>query len=216
MRVLADLSNTMRRAHRRRHLVLSVLQSVAETWPAPRLVRLSADDLSASLEIRVEDDPIDFARDKVDMRIFYGHDLYGEYRVEKLYSDVMVAVASPDFVSDNGHVSELIADKDMIHTDWARDYSTSPNWSKVITGDRIVDHNVGLRVQASSTALSFSRQGFGVALLPKRFADEDLASGRVVQMTMEPVQMTHEYLIAYRKTLAASPGLRAVVEVLAT
>jgi len=214
MRGLADLSDTMRRAERRRRLVLSVPQSVAETWLAPRLARLRGSELSGSLDIRVEDDPIDFARDKVDMRVFYGHDLYGEYRVETLFSDVLVAVASPEFVSSKGRALELIADQDLIHTDWGRGFSTSPNWGDVITGDRIVDHNIGLRVQASSTALSFARQGFGTALLPQRFAEEDLASGRVVQLTMEPVQMKQDYLIAYRKALAASPSLRSVIQVL--
>jgi LysR family glycine cleavage system transcriptional activator len=215
MSAISDLSNTMRRAERRKRLVLSVPQSVAETWLAPKLAHLSASDLSASLDIRVEDDPVNFGRDKVDMRIFYGHDLYGEYQVETLFSDVLVAVASPEFVADKGSDLKLIADQDLIHTDWGRDFSTSPNWNKVFTGGRIVDHNVGLRVQASSTALSFVRQGFGAALLPGRIADEDLASGRVVQLTIEPVQMKQEYLVAYRNALADNPNLRSVIKALA-
>ncbi len=215
MTTLTDLSDTMRRTECRSRLVLSAPQSVAETWLAPRLAALRATDLNASLDIRVEDDPIDFARDKVDMRIFYGHELYGDYRVEPLFSDVLVAVASPEFVAENGLSLEQIADHDLIHTDWGRDYSTSPNWGLVFTHDRIMDHNAGLRVQDSSTALSFARQGFGAALIPRRFAEEEISSGRIVQMAMKPIEMKQEYLVAYPKRLASNLALRSVIKALA-
>lgn len=214
MSALADLSDVMRRTEHRKRLVLSTPHSVAETWLAPKLAQLSKDGLSASLDIRVEDDPVDFARDKIDLRIFYGHDLYGEYEVEALFSDVLVAVASPEFVTTKGSNLKLIADRDLIHTDWGRDFSTSPNWNEVFTGGRIVDRNIGLRVQASSTALQFARQGIGVALIPRRFAHEDLVSGRVVELAMKPLQMKRQYLVAYRKALAASPIMQSIVRVL--
>ncbi len=211
MTALGDLSDAMRRTERRRHLVLSVPQSVAETWLAPKLSRLNRGDHATSLDIRVQDDPIDFARDKVDLRIFYGHDLYGDFRVESLFSDVLVAVAAPEFVAENGPHLDDIADKDLIHTDWGRGYSTSPNWGQVFTKDRIINHNAGLRVQASSTALNFARMCFGVALVPLKFAEEELSAGRIVQMEMDPVQMGQEYRVAYPKRLAANPVVRSVL-----
>lgn len=214
MGALEDLSDMMRRAERTKRLVLSAPQSVAETWLAPKLSRLKSTDLGSSLDIRVENDPIDFVRDKVDMRIFYGHDLYGDYRVEPLFSDCLVAVASPTFVAEHGSALEQITDRHLIHTEWGRDFSTSPNWSAVITSDRIVDHNAGLRVQASSTALSFTRQGFGAALVPYRFAEEDLSSGCIVQLAMEPVRMEHDYVIAYPKRLASNSVIRSVIQTL--
>jgi LysR family glycine cleavage system transcriptional activator len=212
MGALEDLSDMMRRTERRKRLVLSAPQSVAETWLAPKLSTLNVLDLGSTLDIRVEDDPIDFVRDKVDMRIFYGHDLYADYRVEPLYSDDLVAVASPAFIAEHGSELGRIEDQHLIQTDWGRDYSTSPNWSSVLTSDRIVDHNAGMRVQASSVALSFARQGLGVALVPQRMAEEDQSSGRISQMQMEPVRMEHDYMIAYPKRLVASATINSVVQ----
>jgi LysR family glycine cleavage system transcriptional activator len=215
MGALAALSDTMRHAEHRRRLVLSVPHSIAETWLAPRLARGGPLDFAKALEIRVEDDPVDLARDRIDMRIFYGHDLYGDYRVVPLFLDVLIAVASKDFVTCHGTDIKQIADHFLIHTDWGRDFSTSPNWGGVSTLGRVVDPNVGLRVGASSTALSFARQGFGVALLPRRFADEDLTAGRVVQMEMAPIPMEQHYLMAYPKRLASNPILQSIVKLLA-
>lgn len=214
MTALADLSDSMRQTERRSRLVLSAPHSVAETWLAPRLAGLSATDLNVSLDIRVEGDPIDFARDKVDIRIFYGHDLYGDYQVEPLFSDVLVAIASPEFVAKNGLSLDQIADRDLIHTDWGRDYSTSPSWGRVFAKGRIIDHSAGLRVQASSTALRFARLGFGAALTPLRFAEEGLSLGRIVQLSMDPIPMEQVYLVAYPKRLAANAVLRSVIKVL--
>jgi len=214
MGALEDLSNMMRRTERRKRLVLSAPQSVAETWLAPRLSTLNIADLGSTLDIRVEDDPIDFVRNKVDMRIFYGHDLYGDYRIEPLYSDYLVAVASPAFVAGHSRALERIEDQHLIHTDWRPDYSTSPNWSSVLNGDRIVDQYAGLRVYASSIALSFARRGFGAALVPQRMAEEDQCLGLIVQLQMEPVRMEHDYLIAYPKRLVANSAIRSVIQAL--
>lgn len=214
MGALEDLSNMMRRIERRKRLVLSAPQSVAESWLAPRLSTLNISDLGSTLDIRIEDDPIDFVRDEVDMRIFYGHDLYGDYRVEPLFSDYLLAVASPAFVAEHSLELGQIEDQHLIHTDWGHGFSTSPNWSAVMLGGRIVDCNAGLRVRASSTALAFARQGFGVALVPQKIAEEDRSSGRIVQLCMEPVRMEHDYLIAYPKRLAISPPIQSVVQAL--
>ncbi len=214
MATLEDLSDAMQRTERRRRLVLSAPQSVAETWLAAKLSTIDGTDLGTSLDIRVEHDPVDFVRDKVDVRIFYGHDLYGDYQVEALFSDCLVAVASPGFVAAHGSLPEKIKDRHLIHTDWGRDFSTSPSWSKVMPARRIVDHNLGLRVQASSTALRFARHGFGAALVPQKIAAGDLSSGDLVQLNSQPVPMQHDYLIAYPKRLAASPAIKSVIHAL--
>jgi LysR family glycine cleavage system transcriptional activator len=214
MAALEDLSNLMGRTVQKKRLVLSAPQSVAETWLVPKLATLNLSDLGSTLDIRVEDDPIDFVRDKVDMRIFYGHDLYGDYRVEPLYSDYLVAVAAPAFVAEHGLMLERIKDEHLIHTDWGQHYSTSPNWSSVLATDRTVDHNAGLRVQASSIAVCFAKQGVGAALVPQRMAEEDQSSGHLVQLQLEPVRMEHDYLIAYPKRLVTSAVIRSVVSAL--
>ena len=214
MSSIKELSRQMLRIPHRNRLVLSAPQSVAGTWLASRLSALDLPGLGQPLDIRIDDDPIDFVRDKIDMRVFYGHDLYGDYQVDPLFSDVLVALASPGFVALHGNAPRLIDDHHLIHTDWGQAYSTSPNWNLFLAGCRIVNRNSGLRVQSSSTALNFARKGCGAALIPLKIAEDDLSSGRVVQLDAPSVPMTHGYKVAYPKRLAQSPVIRSVIRAL--
>ena len=211
---LGDLSDTMRRVERKRRLVLSAPQSVVETWLAPKLSTLHKAGLATSLDIRVQNDPVDFVRDKIDLRIYYGHDLYSEYKIVRLFSDQLIAVASAEFVAEHGDRMDRIEDVHLIHTDWGRDFATSPDWSDAFSRKRIVDRNAGLRVEASSMARNFAEQGFGVALVPECMARECLLAGRLVKLTMTAIPMKHDYLIAHPKRLEASHTIQAVIEAL--
>lgn len=214
MTALTDVSNMMRHTEHAKRLVLSAPHSVAETWLAPSLASLNFDALGASLHIRIEDDPIDFARDKIDLRIFYGHDLYSEYRVETLFSDALIGVVSPRFAEIYGVDVRTFENNHLIHSDWGPDYSSSPNWSTALPGSRLIDHSAGLRVMASSTALQFVRQGLGAALLPSRMVKDDLAAQNVVALDMAPVPLAHDYLIAYPKRFARNAAIQAIVHAL--
>ena len=171
---LGELSDQMRRVDQKKRLVLSAPESVAETWLASKLSAIRTAGLSTSLEIRVENDPVDFARDKVD----------------------------------------LIKDEHLIHTDWGRDFATSPNWSAAYPADRIIDRNAGLRVQASSIARNFAEQGFGVALIPERIVLESLRAEHLVKLQMPAIPMKHDYLIAHSKRLEASHAVQVIIQAL--
>lgn len=211
---LGALSDKMRRVTQKKRLVLSAPESVAETWLAAKLSAIRASGVMPSLDIRVENDPVDFALDKIDMRIFYGHDLYGDFTVVPLFSDHLVAVASADFTARHGFKIELIKDEHLIHTDWGRDFATSPNWNAVFAGKRVIDRNAGLKVQASSVAKSFAQQNFGVALIPERMVQDSLHAGRLVKLQMPAIPMKHDYLLAHSKRLGASRAVQAIIQAL--
>lgn len=213
---LRALSDMMMNKAIKRRLVISAPQSIAETWLAARLKPLTAAQPDPAIDIRVEEDPINFARDRIDLRIFYGHDLYGEYRVEPLFSDHLVAVAAPAFATQHGTRPETYEGRFLIHTDWGRDFSGSPNWGVALSGLCLVDQNAGPRVQASSTALQFALQGVGAALTPLSFAAGYLASGQLMRLHLAPVEMEHSYLVAYPKRLARSPSILSLIDALKT
>ena len=211
---LGDLSDKMRRVNKTKRLVLSAPQSIAETWLARTLLTLEPAGVSTPFEIRVDNDPVDFARDNVDLRIFYGHDLYRDHKIIPLFSDQLVAVASQNFIAEHGADLDHIKDQFLIHTDWGRDFASSPNWSQAFADRRLVDHNTGLRVQASSIALNFAEQGFGVALVSQRMVRERVDSGRLIQVQMSPIPMKHDYQIAYSNRLEANTNIQMIIRAL--
>jgi LysR family glycine cleavage system transcriptional activator len=214
MAALEELSDAMRRTERRRRLVLSAPHSVAETWLAERLAALDAAGARPALDIRIDDDPVDFERDKLDLRIFLGHHLYTEYRVEPLFTDELAPVASPGFIARCGDDPAGIADSHLIHTDWGPAFSTAPDWSRALAQTRVVDYAAGLRAPASSTALRLARQGLGAALVPRRMAQDDLSAGRVALLRARPIPMAHAYRIAFPARLAAHRTARSLIDAL--
>src|SRR5687768_9538121 len=62
----------------RSRLVISVITSVAERWLEPRLAAFALREKALRFELRVEGDPVDFARYNIDLRICYGTNQYPE------------------------------------------------------------------------------------------------------------------------------------------
>ena len=211
---LSELSDKMRRVDQKKRIVLSASESVVESWLAPKLSAIRTAGVTTSLEIRVENDPVDLARDKVDLRIFYGHDLYGDHKIIPLFSDHLIAVASSTFIAEHGRRIDSIKDEHLIHTDWGRDFASSPNWNAAFSGERIIDRNAGLRVQASSIARNFAEHGFGVALIPERMVQKNLRSKQLLKMQMPAIPMKHDYLVAYPKRLEQSRSIQVIIQAL--
>lgn len=212
---MTEVSDRMqRRTQRIRRFSLSASQSVAETWLAPRLAGLGLLAAKAGLSIRVDEDPIDFVRDKVDMRIFFGHDLYGDYQVETLFADSLVAVAAPQFIVDHGRSLVTLPDKLFIHTDWGRGFASSPDWTTALLGLRQIDRDVGWQVESSSAAIKFAKHGAGVALVPRMMAADDLSSNRIALMEFEPTILAQEYRLAYPKRLQSNAQIQQIIRAL--
>ena len=212
---LRALSDKMQAIPSKTRLVLSVPTSVADTWLASRLAGLMAAGKGGLIEVYVQDDPIDFALDRVDMRVFYGHNLYNDYRVEALFHDSLIALAAPGFVTQYGDDVASIPDQWLIHTDWGRSYASSPDWSDHLSDLRLVDLTSGPRVSTSSLALAMARQGLGVALAPARMAEGDLARGGLVRLPVPARSMQRPFAIAYPNAQAERPLVRAVIAALA-
>ena len=72
-------------------LVISVITSVAERWLEPRLAAFALHEKALRIELRVEGDPVDFARHNIDLRLCYGANLYPDMlqkqndRVEQVF-----------------------------------------------------------------------------------------------------------------------------------
>ena len=165
MTELSMATRRLRAAPRRARIVLSSLSSVADLWLIPALTGFAQ---GAQLDLRVEADPIDMARDGVDVRITYGAQYYPDHVVEPLFQNRLVAVAAPDSAF-GARLGELHV-TDLIHTDWGRDYGVQPDWAhhfETVGDGRRVDAGQGLRVQSTSMAVAAACAGLGVALAPE-------------------------------------------------
>ena len=112
------------------------------------------------LDLRVELDPVAFAKDRIDLRVTYGATLYPEYRAEPLWRDRAIAVASPGFAArwlpDPGRIGDL-PDAGFIHSHWGSDSATEPSWANFMVAARIArlpDPMRGLHVDLTGLAIA--------------------------------------------------------------
>lgn len=221
MSTLSELSDTMREIQQAPSLVLSVPHSVAETWLPRKLANLKVPNTSdapivARIQVRTEEDPVEFMNTGAHMRIFYGHGIYSEYRVETLFHDSLIAVAAPEFLARHGTSVQGIADQYLIHTTWGPNYASSPSWLDHLPSDRTIDVAAGLRLSASSTALAFARNGFGAALVPSMMAREDIGQGRLLRLEGQETLMPFPYSLAFPFSLQNRPDVQQTLNALTT
>ena len=194
----------------RKRLVVSVLPSVAELWLAPALAGFSG---LSGIEIRVEEDPVVFARDGVDLRITYGAHAYPDHHAETLFRDRLVPVAAPGFAAKAPTLAQLPAEA-FIHTDWGASYATQPSWVAWFAAENLPlrpDPRAGLKVGTTGLAVASARAGLGAALVPERIVGADLAERRLVRLSQGAMAMSWDYLLVWPLAIARKPSLRALV-----
>lgn len=204
---IAALTAQMREQSPRARLVVSCLPSIAELWLLPRLR-----GFDRAVSVVVADDPVNFARDGVDLRLTYGADLYPDHRVEALFSDRVVALAAPGFVTGGGLAS--LPDAAFIHTDWGPTYATGPTWAAYMARallDRLPDAAAGLRVGRTSLAVAAARAGLGVALGPERLTAAEVLAGRLVVVGDVALPMASDYVAVTPHALGRKRALRDLV-----
>ena len=86
----------------RSRLVISCIESVAEKWLLPRLAAFSRSQPDFRFDLRVEADPVDFARHNIDLRLSYGLGAYADQRAQILLQDAVQPMCSPDYLSRLG------------------------------------------------------------------------------------------------------------------
>jgi len=196
---IAAIGQRMLEGGLRTRLVVSVPFSLAELWLAPRLAVLLEAFPQMAIDVRVEDDPVDIARQNIDLRISYGDYHYPGLKLVRLVHDDVLPVCAPEFWHRHGGGASGLAELHeslFIHTNWGPNYATHPSWADWFTAsgqNRSPDPSHGRRVGLSSLAISAARLGLGIALGQRVMARADLEAGRLIALSAVSVRLGHPY-----------------------
>lgn len=202
----------------RQRLVISVLPSVAHRWMAPRLARFTAVSPDFRFELRVEDDPVDFARHDIDLRMCYGTNLYPELRAVHLHQDEVLPLCSPAYLARNpaAHMPLLagVPGEDLIHTDWGPSFGSHPTWEMwfALSGISRAESSAGFRSGMSGLSLDLARDGAGVALGQRMLAADDIAAGRLVALSEIAIPLGHTYSLVHSPSKARKTGFQQLLD----
>ena len=202
----------------RSRLVVSVITSVAERWLEPRLAAFALREKALRIELRVEGDPVDFARHNIDLRICYGTNLYPEMTMIRLRQDEVLPLCSPAYLERNRDAKangmDGVPDEDLIHTNWGPSFVSHPTWHAWFAKSGIARPNdsKGYQIGTSGLALDLARDGVGVALGQRMMAAGDLAAGRLVPLSTIAIELGHPYCLVHPRSKVRKTGLQALID----
>ena len=220
LRELSQQTRLMLDGSTRTRLVISVLPSLSQDWFAPRFALFCQNNPDVSIKLRVEEDPVDFARNDIDLRICYGNRFYPDFKQKLLFQDKVAPLCSPSFANthnlDESNFFEL-PDHLFLHTVWGSSYSSNPGWI-----DWFADNGVerkpaladGHQVAMSSTAIHYASLGIGVALGQVELARPKLDSGLLTQLSVRTLPLGHAYFAIFPHARAEFHSLKSLIDCL--
>lgn len=219
---LSSLTEHVMTGGSKTRLVISVITSVAERWLQSRLAVFAKQNPSLRLDLRVEQDPVDFARHNVDLRICYGTNLYPEMTVLQLKHDEVLPLCSPSYLAQNAEAKErgmaAVPETALIHTNWGPMFFSHPTWKAwyAKANLKIPDETKGYHIGTSGLVLDMARDGVGVALGQRMLAEDDLAAGRLVALSELSLALHHAYCLVYPQSKSRKVGLLRLIDFLKT
>ena len=199
---LQQLSRTAEKLKKSRkpgYFVISVLPGLSELWLLPKLQQL-IEALGVSLDIRVENDPIEFEQGAVDLRLTYDARYYKEYYRTEIFTDVATPTCSPAFWdcfgSDDGTFSTVPA-KYFLQNRWGPAYASEPTWDDWFTSSKSPE-GLGeastISFSDTSLVIAAARRGLGIALAPKVLLRDDINDGRLILPSDVSLPMKYSYV----------------------
>lgn len=180
-------------------LTVSVAPSFAAKWLVPRLGRF--EDAYPEIDVWISSAMglVDFSRDDVDLAVRYGGGDYDGLEVERLMSEYVYPVCSPDLLAGDHPLKEPddLCHHPLLHDDGPEEDDSCPDWNMWLkaAGVTCVDGARGPRFNQSSLVLEAAAAGRGVALAKSALASADVAEGRLVKPFETSVPIDFAYYL---------------------
>ena len=182
--MMAEAVHHMRAPARRDRLMISSAPSFAAKWLAPRLERFQEQNPEAEVWVSADMAMTDFNSSDIDLALRHGKGLYEGLRADKIMSESVLPVCSPDLMS-GPHPLRSPADLShhvLLHDESPENDPSRPDWNAWLKarGVTSVDGNRGPRFTQSSLVVEAAAAGRGVALAKFAIASGDLERGRLI------------------------------------
>jgi LysR family glycine cleavage system transcriptional activator len=191
-------------------LELAVVPTFATQWLMPRLARFHAAHPGITVHFSSRTRPFLFADTELDAAIHAGVGLWPGTEGRLLMPEPLITVASPAFAAcrarwtpaDLGGLTLLQAS--------TRPYAWR-HWFES-QGLSVENDMAGPRMELFSMLSEAAAQGLGVALVPRMLVDNELGSGRLVQLLPQQLLSDRRYYLIFPGHKAMSPALMAFAD----
>lgn len=188
-------------------LELAVIPTFATRWLIPRLPDFYAAHRHITLNLTTRAEPFMFTDTLFDAAIHFGDPVWPGAIAQPLFGEEMTPVCSPLLLHGKGQVKpEDLASCTLLHQSARAD--AWRNWFSQ-AGIHDAPCMKGQRYELFSMLVEAARAGLGVALVPRFFVLNELASGELIIPCDLPLSNDKAYYFVYPERKQGSPLLKA-------
>lgn len=218
MNGLAELTEQLLGGPVRSNLIVSVLPSVGVRWLNRHLSEFLDAHPDVRLDLRLEEDPVDFFRNRIDVRLCYGEHLYPEFVTVPFRRDRVTAMCQPDLLARqrvDPAAPHALNDDALIHVAWRAGFSSYPTWSAWFASQGITRQprrELGHTTDTSSVAIDLACGGTGVVLGQEMLAQTELATGGLIAPFPHWMPLQYDYCVVHAESNRRNKTVGAFVE----
>ena len=191
-------------------LRVSMLASFLQNWLLPRLPDLRARHPELDLQVHTSLAAVDLVRDNQHAAIRFGLGNWPGLACEPLLDEWLVPVCTPELYRKHGRLSDRddLAGYPLVH-------STSEPWTAWLLAKPVIEDDTtspftGARIDDSAAVVRLAVQGLGLALGRWSLAGDDVAAGRLVCASTEPLRAYGSYWLVHSKHGQNHAGLKTL------
>lgn len=174
-------------------LRVGILPTFASRWLIPRLSVFLNDHPDVEITLETRTLPFDLTRERFDVAIHFGTANWPDSRMNKLFDEEMLPVASPKFrdtysVTDAAHLAQApllhLVTRESAWNDW---------FSMEGTNDMKLPN--GRHFDQFSMIIAAAVSSIGAALLPRYLIEAELECGLLIPLIDTPLKTLNSYFV---------------------
>ncbi|WP_312795055.1 LysR substrate-binding domain-containing protein [Tianweitania sp.] len=202
----AEVVRGIKRGNRARTVTIACSDAFATLWLIPRMQEFWRKHEDIDVDHLISDNPRDYRRAEVDLRIRYGFGAWPDECAELLFGDIIYPVCSPNFATLHCETTTAtLAERPLLHVDWVD--PDWPGWSEFLRRAGIAhDALQGRRFGKFSVALQAAQAGRGVAMGWHRLVQNLIEEKRLVRFTDLEISAPGAYYLTWNDNRPLSPA----------
>ena len=187
-------------------LELAVIPTFATRWLIPRLADFNARHPTITLDLTTRAEPFMFTDTQFDAAIHFGDPIWPGALTEYLFGEEMIPVCSPALLAGRTNVApEELAALPLLHQSARPD--AWREWFDV-AGRPHINAMGGARYETFAMLVEAAHAGLGVALVPRFFVLNEIASQALVVPSEYVLHNQRAYYLVYPENKIGSPSLQ--------
>ncbi|WP_119306416.1 transcriptional regulator GcvA [Cohaesibacter haloalkalitolerans] len=188
-------------------LTIACLPTLGARWLVPRLTKFTTAHPEILIQIVTKLEPFEFAGLDIDAAFHFGEGAWPNALTDEMMPEYVVPMAHPNLL---GELKEVGLQELLLRHPLLQATSRPSLWSHWFSQKGLHHPNphVGPRFEHFHMVIRAAASKMGIAVLPRLLAEEELASGELVQLDDQLTPSNGDYYFVYPQSKRASPNLQ--------